>query len=85
MDGMDVFEFSIVLERRVPMRKYHAEMPLFHVYDDELTGTQKLLMFLLYADNTLDVYTLGYLARMRTEDVLFDLKELEKRGYLQSK
>ena len=67
------------------MRKYHAEMPLFHVYDDELTGTQKLLMFLLYADSTLDVYTLGYLARMQTEDVLLDLKELEKRGYLQSK
>ena len=61
------------------MRKYYAEMPLSHVYDDELTGTQKLLMFLLYADSTLDVYTLSYL------DVLFDLKELEKRGYLQSK
>ena len=67
------------------MRKYYAKMPLFHVYDAELTDTQKLLMFLLYADNTLDVYTLGYLARMRTEDVLLDLKELEKRGYLQSK
>ena len=67
------------------MRKYYAKMPLFHVYDDELTGTQKLLMFLLYADSTLDVYTLSYLTRMRTEDVLLDLKELEKRGYLQSK
>ena len=85
MDGMDVLRFNTVLERRVPMQKYYAEMPLYHVYDDELTSTQKLLMFLLYADNTLDVYTLGYLARMRTEDVLLDLKELEKRGYLQSK
>ena len=63
MDGMDDFRFSAVLERRVPMRKYYAKMPLFHVYDDEQTGTQKLLMFLLYADSKHDAHQ----ARIRVQ------------------
>ena len=51
----------------------------------DLTIVDKTPDNLANADSTLDVYTLSYLARMRTEDVLLDLKELEKRGYLQSK
>ena len=28
-------------------RVYYKELPLFHLYDSDLTGTQKLLMTLL--------------------------------------
>lgn len=66
-------------------RIYYKELPLFHLYDSELTGTQKLLMTLLLIDDTYDVYTLSYLAKLRTEDVIWDLKELKKRGYFQDR
>ena len=66
-------------------RIYYKELPLFHIYDSDLTGTQKLLMFLLGIDEKLSVYELGYFARMQIDDVMFDLKELKQRGYLQDK
>ena len=63
-------------------RVYYKELPLFHLYDSDLTGTQKLLMTLLLV-NQFDIYELSCLARMRTEDVAADLAELKRRGYLQ--
>ena len=66
-------------------RIYYKELPLFHIYDSNLTESQKLLMTLLLIDDTYDVYTLSCLARLRTEDVIFDLKELKKRGYFQDR
>ena len=65
-------------------RIYFKELPLFHLYDSALTGTQKLLMTLLLV-NQFDIYDLSCLARMRTEDVAADLAELKRKGYLQDR
>ena len=65
-------------------RIYYKELPLFHLYDSDLTDTQKLLMTLLLV-NQFDIYDLSCLARMRPEDVTADLAELKRKGYLQSK
>ena len=59
---------------------YYKELPLFHIYDSNLTGSQKLLMTLLLIDDTYDIYTLGCLAKLRAEDVIFDLQELKSGG-----
>lgn len=65
-------------------RVYYKELPLFHLYDSDLTGTQKLLMTLLLV-NQFDIYDLSCLARMRPEDVTADLTELKRKGYLQDR
>ena len=65
-------------------RIYFKELPLFHLYDSNLTGMQKLLMTLLLVERY-DIYELSYLARMRPEDVTADLAELKRKGYLQGK
>ncbi len=65
-------------------RIYYKELPLFHLYDSDLTGTQKLLMTLLLV-NQFDIYDLSCLARMRPEDVTADLTELKRKGYLQDR
>ena len=65
-------------------RIYFKELPLFHLYDSDLTGTQKLLMTLLLV-NQFDSYDLSCLARMRPEDVAADLTELKRKGYLQDR
>ena len=65
-------------------RIYFKELPLFHLYDSDLTGTQKLLMTLLQV-NRFDIYELSCLARMRPEDVTADLAELKRTGYLQGR
>ena len=65
-------------------RIYYKELPLFHLYDGDLTGTQKLLMTLLLVDRY-DIYELSCLARMRQEEVAADLAELKRKGYLQSR
>ena len=66
-------------------KSYYKELPLFHIYDSNLTGSQKLLMTLLLIDDTYDRYTLGCLSKRPTEDVVFDLQELKKQGYLQDR
>lgn len=43
-------------------RIYFKELPLFHLYDSDLTGTQKLLMTLLLV-NQFDIYDLSCLRR----------------------
>ena len=65
-------------------RVYYKELPLFHLYDSDLTGTQKLLMTLLLV-NQFDIYDLSCLARMRPEDVTPDLAVLKRKGYLQDR
>lgn len=65
-------------------RVYYKKLPLFHLYDSDLTGTQKLLMTLLLVARY-DIYDLSCLARMSPEDVAADLAELKRKGYLQSK
>ena len=65
-------------------RVYYKKLPLFHLYDSDLTGTQKLLMTLLQV-NQFDIYDLSCLARMSPEDVAADLAELKRKGYLQGK
>ena len=65
-------------------RVYYKELPLFHLYDSDLTGTQKLLMTLLLV-NQFDIYDLSCLARMRPEDVVADLAALRRKGYLQDR
>ena len=65
-------------------RIYFKELPLFHLYDSNLTGSQKLLMTLLLVDRY-DIYALSCLARMCPEDVAADLAELKRKGYLQGK
>ena len=65
-------------------RVYYKELPLFHLYDSDLTGTQKLLMTLLLV-NQFDIYDLSCLARMRPEDVSADLAVLKRKGYLQDR
>ena len=65
-------------------RIYFKELPLFHLYDSDLTGTQKLLVTLLLV-NQFDIYDLSCLARMRPEDVAADLAELKRKGYLQGR
>ena len=66
-------------------RIYYKELPLFPLYDSDLTCTQKLLMTLLFIDNAYDIYELSALAKLRVEDVIFDLKELKRRGYFQER
>ena len=63
---------------------YYKELPLFHLYDSDLTCTQKLLMTLLLV-NQFDIYDLSCLARMRPEDVTADLAALKQKGYLQDR
>ena len=65
-------------------RIYYKELLLFHLYDGDLTGTQKLLMTLLLVARY-DIYDLSCLARMRTEDVAADLAALKRKGYLQDR
>ena len=65
-------------------RVYYKKLPLFHLYDSDLTGTQKLLMTLLLVARY-DIYDLSCLARMRPEDVTADLAVLKRKGYLQGK
>ena len=65
-------------------RIYFKELPLFHLYDSDLTGTQKLLMTLLLVDRY-DIYELSCLARMCPEDVAADLAALKRKGYLQGR
>ena len=65
-------------------RVYYKKLPLFHLYDSDLTGTQKLLMTLLLVERY-DIYDLSCLARMRPEDVAADLAELKRKGYLQGR
>ena len=66
-------------------KPYFKELPLFHIYDSSLTGRQKLLMTLLFIDDTYDIHELSALAKLRVEDVIFDLKELKRRGYFQER
>ena len=40
-------------------------------------------MTLLLIEENPDLYDLSTLAKRRVEDILLDLKELKKRGYLQ--
>ena len=65
-------------------RIYYKELPLFHLYDSDLTGTQKLLMTLLLVARY-DIYELSCLARMRPEDVTANLVALKRKGYLQDR
>ena len=65
-------------------RVYYKKLPLFHLYDSDLTGMQKLLMTLFLVDRY-DIYELSCLARMRPEDVAVDLVELKRKGYLQGR
>ena len=65
-------------------RIYFKELPLFHLYDGDLTCSQKLLMTLLLVERY-DIYELSCLARMRPEDAIADLAELKRKGYLQDK
>ena len=65
-------------------RIYFKELPLFHLYDSDLTGTQKLLMTLLLVARY-DIYELSCLARMRPEDVTANLVALKRKGYLQDR
>ena len=65
-------------------RIYYKELPLFHLYDSALTGTQKLLMTLLLVERS-DIYDWSGLARLRPEDVAADLAELKRKGYLQDR
>lgn len=65
-------------------RIHYKELPLFHLYDSDLTGTQKLLTTLLLVGRY-DVYELSCLARMRPENVAADLAELKRKGYLQDR
>ena len=65
-------------------RIYYKELPLFHLYDSNLTGAQKLLMTLLLV-NQFDIYDLSCLARMRPEDVAANLAALKRKGYLQDR
>ena len=46
-------------------KTYFKELPLFHIYDSSLTGSQKLLMTLLLIDDTYDIYELSSLAKLR--------------------
>ena len=65
-------------------RVYYKELPLLHLYDSDLTCTQKLLMTLLLVARY-DIYELSCLAQMRTEDVAADLAALKRKGYLQDR
>lgn len=65
-------------------RVYFKKLPLFHLYDSDLTCTQKLLMTLLLVERY-DIYDLSCLARMCPEDVTADLTELKRKGYLQGR
>ena len=66
------------------MTKPHSkELPLRHIYDSNLSSNQKLLMTLLLIEENPGLYDLSVLAKRRVEDILLDLKELKKLGYLQ--
>ena len=65
-------------------RIYYKELPLFHLYDSDLSGTQKLLMTLLLVDRY-DIYELSCLAQMRPEDVTAELAALKRKGYRQDR
>ena len=65
-------------------RIYYKELPLFHLYDSDLTDTQKLLMTLLLVEQY-DIYDLSCLARIHPEDVAADLAALKRKGYLQGR
>jgi len=85
MDGRMGWMFSSSTVKEDAMgRIYYKELPLFHLYDSDLTGTQKLLMTLLLVARY-DIYDLSCLARMRPEDVTADLAELKRKGYLQDR
>ena len=60
-------------------RIYYKELPLFHLYDGDLAGTQKLLMTLLLVERY-DIYELSCLARMRPEEAATELAELKRKG-----
>ena len=64
-------------------KPYSKELPLRHIYDNNLSSNQKLLMTLLLIEENPDLYDLSTLAKRRVEDILLDLKELKKLGYLQ--
>lgn len=76
--------FSLPAKEDAMGRIYYKELPLFHLYDSDLTGTHKLLMTLLLVDRY-DIYELSCLARMCPEDVTANLAELKRKGYLQDK
>ena len=82
MDGIDVFKFTD--EGGCNGKNLYKELPLFHLYDSDLTGTQKLLMTLLLV-NQFDIYDLSCRAQMRPEDVAADLAALKRKGYLQGR
>ena len=65
-------------------KPYYKELPLFHIYDSNLTGSQKLLMTLLLIETPRHLYP-QLPCKLRTEDVILDLKELKKRGYFQNR
>ena len=64
-------------------KPYSKELPLQHIYDNNLSSNQKLLMTLLLIEENPGLYDLSTLAKRRAEDILLDLKELKKQGYLQ--
>ena len=76
--------FSLPAKEDAMGRIYYKELPLFHLYDSDLTCTQKLLMTLLLVARY-DIYELSCLARMCPEDVTTDLTELKRKGYLQGR
>ena len=61
MDGRMGWMFSSLPAKEDAMgRVYYKELPLFHLYDSDLAGTQKLLMTLLLVDRY-DIYELSCL------------------------
>ena len=76
--------FSLPAKEDALGKLSYKELQLFHLYDSDLTGTQKLLMTLLLVERY-DIYDLSCLARMRPEDVAADLAELKRKGYLQGR
>ena len=64
-------------------KPYSKELPLQHIYDNNLSSNQKMLMTLLLIEENPDLYDLSALAKRRVEDILLDLKELKKLCYLQ--
>lgn len=64
-------------------KQYRKDLPLSHIYDSSLTGSQKLLITLLLIDDSYDIYELSCLSKLRTEDVIFNLEELKRRGYFE--
>ena len=50
--------FSLPAKEDAIGRVYYEKLPLFHLYDSDLTGTQKLLMTLLLVARY-DIYDLS--------------------------